>query len=290
MRLHDWHAPGQTAKVPVEGTPRGVWHRIDGHGPWTTFLHGFPTSSFDWHKVQPMMPEGRSRLYVDHLGFGASSKPRMRYTFDAQIQALQGVWREHGIDRTLLVAHDYSVSMVQEILWRIVRGTWDGPRIDGATLLNGGLFYSQQKPLMIQRLLRGPLGPLVANRAGISRFRDSMHRICAVPPGEEELRDHWEAMTMYEGKRAIPRLCAYHGERRTREADWLAALQYSGLPVQLVWGLADPVSGGPMLDEVRRRTSTVRIEARDDVGHYPQLEAPEWVARWIARQENRTGP
>ena len=43
-------------------------------------------------------------------------------------------------------------------------------------------------------------------------------------------------------------------------------------------GDADPVSGEHMLAEVRRRLPRALIVSRADVGHYPQLEDPAWVA------------
>jgi hypothetical protein len=33
-----------------------------------------------------------------------------------------------------------------------------------------------------------------------------------------------------------------------------------------------------MLAEVRRRLPRARVESRADIGHYPQLEDPAWVA------------
>ena len=57
-----------------------------GKGPWTTFWHGFPTCSWDWAKVDELLPAGRSRLYLDHLGFGDSDKPAPHtYSFDEQL-------------------------------------------------------------------------------------------------------------------------------------------------------------------------------------------------------------
>jgi pimeloyl-ACP methyl ester carboxylesterase len=33
-----------------------------------------------------------------------------------------------------------------------------------------------------------------------------------------------------------------------------------------------------MVAEVRRRVPRARVESRPDIGHYPQLEDPGWVA------------
>lgn len=269
----------------------GLWHRVDGDGgAWTTFLHGFPTHSLDW---APLLDEagdrapGRRRLVVDLLGFGASARPRP-ISFGDQIAALQRLWADRGVDATMLVCHDYSVSIAQEILWRMSRGTWDGPRITGILLLNGGLFYSKQARLGIQNLLALPvLGPIVAALAGHGRFAQAMHRISVQPPAPADIDALWRGMVSGP-KRAVATVSAYHRERRRREADWTAALAAARIPVTMAWGTADPVSGLAMADHAQRRCKAVQQVRRDDVGHYPQLEAPAWVARWLLRMERRT--
>jgi pimeloyl-ACP methyl ester carboxylesterase len=45
-----------------------------------------------------------------------------------------------------------------------------------------------------------------------------------------------------------------------------------------VWGMLDPVSGAHMAERIRERLPAAPLTALDDVGHWPQLEAPERVA------------
>ena len=46
-----------------------------GDGPTLLLLHGYPSSSYDYHGIVPHLA-GRAWLTLDFLGFGLSDKPR----------------------------------------------------------------------------------------------------------------------------------------------------------------------------------------------------------------------
>jgi pimeloyl-ACP methyl ester carboxylesterase len=39
-------------------------------------IHGYPTASYDWHRLWPALAERFSLYALDMLGFGLSAKPR----------------------------------------------------------------------------------------------------------------------------------------------------------------------------------------------------------------------
>jgi len=75
-----------------------------------------------------------------------------------------------------------------------------------------------------------------------------------------------------------PKLLRYMRERRANAARWEGALERTAVPLRLVWGMADPRSGAHIAEHAKERLPNLGIVALDDVGHYPQLEAPEHVA------------
>ena len=80
-------------------------------------MHGFPSSSHDWARVAPALAEGHSLLLFDFLGFGASEKPvEHDYSLLEQADLVEALWRHEGITSTVLVAHDYAVSVAEELL------------------------------------------------------------------------------------------------------------------------------------------------------------------------------
>lgn len=282
--LAAWHDEGR--RVPVE-TPQGtrrVFLHEGGTGPHVTLLHGFPTSSWDWAPLVARW-EGVEHLAVDHLGFGDSDKPRAYgYGFLDQLEVLRQVWRRRDVDETHLVAHDYSVSIAQEVLARIAGEDWRGPDVRGVTLLNGGLFYSAIDRKLVQDLLRWPLvGPTLARLLPYHVFASEFSDVFAPDsqPSPEQLEQHWEALTRRGGRGAIADVASYLDERREREERWTAALARPARPVRYVWGLRDPVSGPSILEALRERVPEPDVVELPDAGHYPQIEAPARVAREV---------
>src|SRR5690348_16948702 len=135
MGYEQWRAGG--LRMKPAGSAHTLFVRQDGpvDGAPITLLHGFPTSSHDWAPVLPFLVGMQFRVTTfDFLGFGASDKPRRhRYSLLEQADLVEAVWASLGIVRTDLVAHDYGVSVAQELLAR------DGSRITSMQWLNGGL-------------------------------------------------------------------------------------------------------------------------------------------------------
>jgi pimeloyl-ACP methyl ester carboxylesterase len=275
MSVRAWWAGGE--RVPVaEGR---VFVRLDGPpgAPLVTLLHGFPTSSYDWAPVVERLRDRRRLLTLDFLGFGDSDKPG-RYSLLRQAGVVQAVWARLGVERTALVAHDYGVSVAQELLARRT-----GVAIERLALLNGGLIPSLHRPLPVQAALAHPVsGPLLTHLVSERTFAAGLHRVCARPLADAELHEHWLALTNRGGRTHAHALLTYIAERRAHATRWEAALQHAGMPLTLVWGPEDPVSGAHMLAEVRRRRPDASVRELAGVGHYPQLEAPDATAAALA--------
>ena len=88
-------------------------------------LHGFPESSFSFHKVV----EGLAKLFdrvvlFDFPGYGLSDKPLANYTYSLFEQAdvaLQ-VWKERGVTGGHVLSHDMGDSVHTELVARHVSG------------------------------------------------------------------------------------------------------------------------------------------------------------------------
>jgi pimeloyl-ACP methyl ester carboxylesterase len=75
----------------------------------------------------------------------------------------------------------------------------------------------------------------------------------------------------------MPKLIRYMRERRKYRARWVGALQNSSQPIRVVDGIADPISGGHMLERYRQLISNPDVIELEGIGHYPQVEAPQRV-------------
>ncbi|MGW0056117.1 alpha/beta fold hydrolase [Nocardia nova] len=256
-----------------------IFHRQDGpiDGRPVTLLHGYPTSSHDWVSILPALTESGCRVTtLDFLGFGASDKPRgHEYRMTEQATLVEQLWQRLGITGTALVAHDYGVSVAQELLAR------DSTRVQRMAWLNGGLYPDLYRPLPLQHLMTTPIGKLLNPLMSETTFRMTLRRILGRPVPDADLHQMWLAMTDGGGKHVQWALNRYHTERRANAERWQQALEtYSG-PTLFVWGPADPISGGHLLPRLRERLPGARFEVLDEppaTGHYPQVENPEAVA------------
>ena len=273
--LTHWIAGGTAVQVG----PHTLFVRQDGppDGLPVTLVHGFPTSSHDWAAVVPQLASsGCCVTTLDLLGFGESDKPRRhRYSLLEQADLVEGVWGQLGIRDTALAAHDYGVSVAQELLAR------NPARITRMAWLNGGLYADLHRPLLIQRLLHGPLGPLLSHATNERLFTASLRRILGRRIPSADLHDMWTTLSRSSGHRLAPRLLRYIDERREHAARWTAALEGFSGPTLFVWGPADPVSGAHVLARIRQRlphATVTELTGPPPVGHYPQVEAPQEVA------------
>jgi pimeloyl-ACP methyl ester carboxylesterase len=274
ISLADWHAGGE--RVAILG--HGIFVRQDGppEGIPVTMIHGFPTSSHDWTDVLPYLVDAGCRVTtLDLLGFGASDKPRpYDYSLLEQASVVAAVWADLGITKTALVAHDYGVSVAQELLAR------DSGRMTTMTWLNGGLYPDLHRPTRGQKALAGRLGAVVARRFTEARFAAALREILGRPVSDVATTEMWLALQLRNGALVTPALLGYMAERRTNERRWVDALEGYAGPQHFIWGPADPVSGDHVATRIAARLPHARLSLLDQpppVGHYPQVEAPELV-------------
>jgi pimeloyl-ACP methyl ester carboxylesterase len=273
MTPEQWQAGGDWLNLP-EGR---LFVRAEGTGEALLLIHGFPTSSWDWAALWPKLRERYFVIAFDLLGFGRSDKPRLGdYRIHRQADRAEAVLRHFGVTGYAVLAHDLGDTVVQELIARRADGR-AAPSLRAAVLLNGGLFPETHRPLLLQRLLLSPLGPLVARCSAYPRFARSLRRICVRPWPEAELREHWRLLELGGGRRILHRLLGYMRERRQHRERWVGALQRRPIPIRLIDGSADPISGAHMVRRYRELVADADAVELAEVGHYPQIEAPDAV-------------
>ena len=165
--------------------------------PLLVFLHGFPSSSYDFVPLLAALGDPDA-LSFDFLGFGLSEKPRDHtYSLLWQADLAEQLVARHGGGRpVLLVAHDMGTSVATELLARDVAGRL-GFELAGALLFNGSIVLDRARLTWVQRLLRSPLGPLAARLSSEQLFRRQFSGLFSEqhPIGETELADQWALLS-----------------------------------------------------------------------------------------------
>lgn len=277
MTPSEWRAAG--GFVDVRGYRMFV--RREGRGPKLLLIHGYPTASWDWLKLWPALTARFEVIAPDMLGFGESPKPRgHRYSIVEQTELLQQIV---GGGRYHVLAHDYGVSVGQELLARRAP-------LESIAFLNGGLLPEMHRPRLIQRLLASPIGPLVARLSNERSFARTFKALFVTPPSDEELRGFWELASKHDGARALAGLISYMAERREQRERWVGALLNATLPLLVINGSQDPVSGDHLVTRLLELEPSLNVVRLPHAGHYPQVEAPDDVLRAYLAFNAGSGP
>jgi len=260
-----------------------IFYRDDGRGQVVLCIHGFPTASYDWHAVWPVLSESFRLIAPDMIGFGFSSKPR-RYPYSILDQAAihEDLLAQLGVKSCHILAHDYGDTVAQELLARLEdrrRMGEEGLEIRSVVLLNGGLFPETHRARPIQKLLLTPLGPVLSRLSNRRSFARSFSAIFGpnTRPSAEELAEFWQLVSYNDGHRIAHELIRYIVERRKNRERWVGVLQNTRVPLRLINGPEDPVSGGHMATRYGELVPSPDIVVLPGIGHYPQVEDPAGV-------------
>lgn len=277
-----WRAAGQT----FDWRGHRVFYREQGTGEPLLLLHGFPTSSWDWRHVWDELA-GRYRVIaLDYLGFGFSDKPSAGpYSIFAYADQAEALIVRLGVGRRVhVLAHDLGDTVGQELLARDHerRGGHHGiPQLASMCLLNGGILPEVHRPRPIQTLLDSPFGFLVARLTNRARFGRGLAAVFGpnTQPSEAELDGFWECASFAHGLRNYHHLIRYMRERKRYRDRWVTPLLAGAVPLSLINGHLDPVSGKHVVDRLRELRPSFEIHDLPQIGHYPQTETPADVLR-----------
>ena len=277
--IASWWAGGEHVALDLGGRERSIFVRRMGDGPAMTLLHGYPSSSHDWAKVAPALAERHRLLMPDFLGFGASDKPADHdYSLHEQADLVEALWAREDVSETTLVAHDYAVSVTQELLARRAAGAL-AVDLTAVHLLNGGLYPDVHRMQPIQEALLDPeQGPQIGQWVTEELFTAALAPTFAERfDAAADSAEIWQANSRDGGQLIGHRLIRYILDRREHEARWVGALETADVPIAFIWGMLDPVSGAHMAQRIAERLPGAPLLALEDVGHWPTLEAPERV-------------
>lgn len=290
MNILSWEKTGRYVKIEGDS----IFVMESGKSKKTiVILHGYPTSSYDYKAVLPLL-SGNFRVVIhDHIGFGLSDKPA-NYSYSLMEQADRALllWLKLGIKKAHLVAHDYGTSIATEIIARRNIG-FEPVKLESLTLCNGSVHIELAKLKIIQKLLRNKtLGPLVARLSSKRIFQRNMQQLWFDKDklSQAEIDSMWQLLIMNNGKAALPRITQYLRERVILWHRWVGALKASHLKSNILWGNNDPITGGDIarLHHSEMPGSTLRI--LDNIGHYPMIENPDvWANELLALLRTETG-
>ena len=268
---------------------------IDGpaEAPAVILLHGFPESHRTWRRVAPLLA-GRFRLVMPDLrGFGGSDRPAEveDYRTDRVVADIFALADALGIERFALVGHDWGGAAA----WAAAIG--GNPRIERLALVNAPHPVLFQKSLIEDAAQRAASQYITAFRApgfeavvaamGFEAFFDKSFaphvELASIPAAERaQYIAEWSqpgALTaMLNWYRASP-LLVPPPLLGVPLPDWvLGAFPRIGIPVRVIWGMADKALLPVQLDGLERLVDRLEVVRLPGVGHFAPWQAADEVA------------
>lgn len=187
--------------------------------------------------------------------------------------------KELRLLRVHILAHDYGVSIAQEMLSRYERGM--GVEILSICFLNGGLFSEAYKPILIQKFLINSLtGPIISKLSIYSIFENSMRKLFGpkTQPTEAQIEEFWNIIQFNNGNTNTEKVIQYMEERPVYRDRWVKAMQETKVPMILITGPYDSISGRNIAERYKEIIPNANVVyLADHISHYPQIEAPDQV-------------
>lgn len=254
--------------------------------PTLLLLHGFPTSSWDWSPLWETLTPQFHVIAPDLLGYGFSAKPAdYEYRILDQADLCEALLSKLGVSEYHVLAHDYGDTVAQELLARALDDS-AVCALKSICFLNGGLFPEAHRATLVQRLLLSPWGSFVAKRMDFARFSKSMQEVfgAATPASRAEMEAMWSMVVENNGIQVMHKLIGYIPERKQFRPRWVGAMtnaHTANIPLRLINGADDPVSGRHMAKRYADLVPGADIMLLNGIGHYPQIEAPDEVLRGV---------
>lgn len=283
--LEHWKAEGRYFDYLGFEVFYRVAGRALGQGPRLLLIHGYPFNTFDWKPIWPTLTEQFTVIAPDMLGMGFSAKPvAYRYSVHDHADMHEALLAELGVRSAHMLAHDLGDSVGQELLARRefgeqAYGAWN---IESITWLNGGLFNESYTPRPLQKLLSAtPLGDIISPLQGspLSRriVEPTINEMFGpnTKPSRELMDTFHQILEFNDGKRVLHKVGKFIEDRYAHRNRWVRAMRQTDVPMRLIDGPVDPNSGAHM---ARRYAEVVPepdvVMLADDIGHWPQIEAP----------------
>lgn len=281
ISAEDWRKSGTYILSPYGK----IFTRDMGEGEVVLFLHGFPTSSYDFY---PLTQKIKKRLLLlDLLGFGYSDKPKeIQYSYKIQADIIEDFLKQKQVEEFTIVAHDYSVTLAQELLARNIdreKSNTPPSKIKGVIFLNGGLFPEAHRPRLMQRILLSPIGKYVSKWITKNMFQKAFLEVFGenTRPSSFELEEMWKIIGYQDGNHLSHKLLHYIQERQDNRSRYVEPLISGSTPYILINGSDDPVSGDHVVQRYIELTGKDQYFRLPGIGHYPQTESDEEVSKII---------
>jgi pimeloyl-ACP methyl ester carboxylesterase len=276
--------PVRIVRVPTNGIHLNC--AVSGEGPLLLLLHGFPEFWGSWYRQIPALGEHFTVVAPDLRGCGDSDKPKADYAARTLADDILGVIDALGDGQPArVVGHDWGGF----VAWSL---SYHAPeRLSRLSILNSPHPYLYRKKMLSDgQFLRSWyiaffLVPVLSvwflrrnGGAGLEQvFKSAAGRYEAL--SKAYIADAKAEMLKPD---AISCSLKYYRAafwRGRKNVEFMNAV--TDVPIQIIWGVKDPVLGPALLDGMERYAPNLQVHRLEDVGHWVNHEAADDVCRLL---------
>ncbi|MGB3231928.1 MAG: alpha/beta hydrolase [Mycobacterium sp.] len=260
--------------------------------PALVCVHGFPTSSIDYHALVGELGTEFEIFTVDFPGYGVSDKPPHPYVYslydDARllVHLITEVWQLRGYR---MITHDRG-SSIGMIALAMLAEQGVGVLPDDVFLTNANIFLPLANLTAFQvALLDEATSRATAAAASPEMLAAGLGMTTFMPrrtPHDPEIIALARCFAHADGIAVLPDTVRYLHERAADEAAWLQRLATVDVDITLIWGLHDSVAPLRVANHVwqtylKHSPGHNRYWVVPGADHYVQCDAPSEVAQII---------
>ena len=251
------------------------------HENCIVILHGYLSSSYDYHKVLPELSKNNRVILFDLIGFGLSDKLENKYfTIIDQTDHVLELWNILGLNNFTLIAHDYGNLITQEILARKNHSTTN-IEIKNILFCNGAVPVNHTNYLDLHKFYKDEDSKkMVSMLTSFGIYKKIMREFFYDENKitEEELYEMWTLLEYNNGREIINFIYNYVRERKIFWNRWIIALKETTVPIDLIWGKEQQVTEDCITNLKVAKNTTYNVYWIEKSGHFPMLESPkEWL-------------
>ena len=265
-----------------------IFYREAGRAtdPTILFLHGFPTSSYMFRDLIPLLADRFHVVAPDYPGFGYSSSPSVtefEYTFDHLADVMEHFTDAIGLGRFALYAQDFG----GPVGFRLAARRPDS--VSALIVQNANAYTEGVTPELHDILVRLATERTPQMRAMAAKLFELPYTKRQMLEGVEDPSlvnpDSWQhaqwGMDRPGNKEVQYVLHANYASNFDRYGEWHAYFRKYQPPTLVLWGEADriaqPAYGRAFADAIPGAQFRVLASA----GHLPQIETPEQLLEQV---------
>lgn len=270
---HGWTQVGPHRIFYREAGPRGA--------PVLVLLHGFPTSSFMYRELIPLLAARYRVIAPDYPGAGYSDAPAVGtfpYSFDSVAEVMRGFLAARGVDRYTLYMQDFG----GPVGFRVAAAAPE--RVEALIVQNANIYEAGLSPAMqaVRPLWGKRTREATATLDGFLTPQGAKDQIVAGAANEAHISpDAWThaQWMLADPRRHAAQLEMLHdyGSNPARYAAWQSYLRERRPRLLVLWGRGDPMFVEAGARAFARDVPDARIRMLD-AGHFAIEEQPQAIA------------